>query len=315
MSSWSSYPSIFNLGHRAVSHLLDTTVNIEEKVDGSQFSFGLIEDKDSPGVYNLSVRSKGAIMYIEAPEKMFQHAVDTVKELEPLLHPGWTYRAEYLAKPKHNTLNYSRIPYKHLILFDVTTGDNEFLSYDDKQDEAARIGLEVVPLLFTGIPNLDDIRKLLEAESILGGQLIEGVVIKPFDYNIYGVDKKVLMGKFVSEAFKEIHSASWKEANPSRTDVIEVLANEFRTPARWNKAIMHLKEQGLIEDDPRDIGKILKEVVTDIGSDSMEEMKDRLFKYAWPQIKRKLTAGLPEWYKDELLKKQFNQCEEIVTNG
>lgn len=33
-----SYPSIFNLGHKAVKTLFDTEVLIKEKVDGSQFA-------------------------------------------------------------------------------------------------------------------------------------------------------------------------------------------------------------------------------------------------------------------------------------
>jgi hypothetical protein len=36
MNSWHSYPSIFTLGHSAISDLLDGPVCVEEKVDGSQ---------------------------------------------------------------------------------------------------------------------------------------------------------------------------------------------------------------------------------------------------------------------------------------
>src|SRR5690242_11376793 len=102
--SWHSYPSIFALGHRYVADLLTVPVLVEEKIDGSQFSFGIST------VGELAIRSKGAQMHIDAPEKMFQKAADTVKELKDVLTPGWTYRAEYLAKPKHNTLAYDRVP-------------------------------------------------------------------------------------------------------------------------------------------------------------------------------------------------------------
>ena len=67
MSSWNSYPSIFNLGHKAIQNLLTVDVNVEEKVDGSQFSFGLVEASPAdieaeflPG-YALKIRSKGVL--------------------------------------------------------------------------------------------------------------------------------------------------------------------------------------------------------------------------------------------------------------
>jgi hypothetical protein len=37
-----------------------------------------------------------------------------------------------------------------------------------------------------------------------------------------------------------------------------------------------------------------------------EEIRDRLYRFAWPHIRRKVTAGLPEWYKAELLRRQFD---------
>jgi ATP-dependent RNA circularization protein (DNA/RNA ligase family) len=36
-----SYPSIYALGHRAIRELFDGPVVVEEKIDGSQFSFGV----------------------------------------------------------------------------------------------------------------------------------------------------------------------------------------------------------------------------------------------------------------------------------
>jgi len=39
-----SYPSIYNLGHHAIATLLDAPVLVEEKVDGSQFSFEAFRD-------------------------------------------------------------------------------------------------------------------------------------------------------------------------------------------------------------------------------------------------------------------------------
>lgn len=306
MNSWHSYPSIFAIGHKALESLFDCDVLVEEKIDGSQFSFGVTEDGE------IRVRSKGAVMLADVPEKMFQRAVDSVRERLHLLTPGYTYRGEYLMKPKHNTLCYERIPAGHVMIFDVNTGHEEYMLRADKEVEAARIGLECVPLIFQGhINKLDEFRAFLDAVSVLGGNKVEGVVVKPADYRLYGPDKKTLMGKFVSEAFKESHAKEWKVSNPNKGDIVEQLKESYRSPARWHKAVQHLREAGTLEQSPRDIPALFKEVSTDIHKECAEEIKDALFKWAWPQIQRAATRGLPEWYKEELVKLQFRD-EEVA---
>lgn len=300
--SWHSYPSIYNLGHAAIKDLLTVPVYVEEKVDGSQFSACVEADGE------LLVRSKGKQMDADAPEKMFSLGVETVKSLKDKMTPGWTYRCEYLSKPKHNTLAYERAPNGHIILFDVNTDHEQYLSYEDKKTEAERLGLEVVPLLYSGVlDNIDFLNDLLDGVSILGGQKIEGVVIKPMDYAMFGRDKKVLMGKFVSPAFKEKHTKEWKNQNPSSNDVLGFIGQEYRTEARWEKAVNHLRDDGRLENSLRDIGNIMKEVPADIEKECIDEIKDRLWKWAWPHIRRKVTAGCPEWYKDRLAKSQFEE--------
>lgn len=308
--SWHSYPSIFALGHRAISSLLTVPVCVEEKVDGSQFSFGLFPTYDASGQRDggtvLRVRSKGAVLIPDAPEKMFTEAVETAQRLSPLLNLGWTYRGEYLKKPRHNGLAYDRIPAQHIILFDINSGHEVYLTQAEKRAEAERLGLECVPLIHEGvIAHIEDFRSYLTRESVLGGQPIEGVVVKPSGYDLFGPDKKVLMGKFVSEAFKEVQSKAWKADNPSAKDIVSMIGDSYTTPARWMKAVQHLRERGEIEDSPRDIGKLMKEVPTDIEKEAADEIRERLYAWAWPHIRRMVSRGLPEWYKDQLLKRQF----------
>jgi hypothetical protein len=310
MSSWSSYPSIYNLGHRAVKDLLTHSHVVEEKIDGSQFSFGKFEVDGPDGTYTeLRVRSKGAIMLVDAPEKMFAKGAETVKSIADQLHLNWTYRGEFLAKPAHNTLRYDRVPTGHIILFDVSTGDNEWLGLIDKHTEAARIGLECVPVLRTdgvgGQTTLEDMRKIIDnQQSILGGQLIEGVVIKPLG-ELYGPDKKTLMGKFVSERFKEAHKQAWKVTSPQSGDILEQLISTFKVEGRWLKAIQHLRDDGKLTDAPQDIPSLLNEIQRDLGQEEKDEITRKLWKWAWPHISRGVCKGFPEFYKDHLLKKQF----------
>lgn len=296
-TSWHNYPKVFALGHRAVNELFDGEVLVEEKVDGSQFSFGRFG-----GV--LRVRSHGKEMIADAPESLFKSAVGNVASLP--LHDGWTYRGECLTKPKHNTLKYDRVPTGNVILFDINTDHEEYLPYDQKQAEAERLGLEIVPLMYCGIvTSPEQVYGFLERQSILGGTKIEGVVIK--NYAKFGEDKKVLMGKYVSEAFKEEHKKVWGESNPTGKDIVAILIGMLKTDARWQKAVQHLREDGKLEDSPRDIGNLILAVKQDIKDECADEIKAVLYKWAIDHVIRGCVRGLPEWYKQRLLESQsFN---------
>lgn len=300
MTTINSYPNIFAVGHRYLSELLLGNVLVEEKVDGSQFSFGKFNGE-------LRCRSKGQQIDPNAPEKMFAKAVNTVKEIADKLQDGWTYRGEFLSKPKHNTLAYSRVPIGNIIIFDIMTAPETYLDYLPKKSECERIGLECVPkFMFGELLSLDTLKEFLDTESVLGGVKIEGVVVK--NYNRFGVDKKILLGKFVSESFKEIHGKDWKLRNPTHSDIKESIIESLKTEARWNKAVQHLRDSGSLEGSPRDIPLILKEINQDIIKECEVEIKELLFKWAWKDVSRGIIRGVPEWYKEQLAQSQFAVC-------
>lgn len=302
-TSWHSYCKIWNVGSSELANFFDEPVLIEEKVDGSQFSFGVFNGE-------IKARSKGKEIILDAPEKMFNKAIETIISLKGDLIDGYTYRGEFLSKPKHNALAYDRIPNSNIILFDINTGHETYMSYEDKVKEAKRLGLEVVPKIYEGmITSPEQLLSYMETISVLGGQKIEGVVIK--NYNKFGRDKKVLMAKHVSEAFKEVHKVSWKEANPKSGDILQILSAKYKTPSRWNKAIQHLKEAGHDVTSPKIIGSLIKEVQSDTHTECAQDIKEELFKWAWPQIQRQLVSGLPEYFKEELVKTQFTSVVDI----
>ena len=298
-----SYPQVFNLGHKAIVDLFKDPVVVQEKVDGSQFSFGKFVDHET---FEVKMRSKGCKVTPENPG-MFKLAADAVEARRDLLTPGYIYRSEFLAKPKHNVLAYDRVPKDNVILYDIQRGTGDFLSPVEMELEANRIELEVVPLLesiSSDVLKMEDFRDLLEKVSVLGGQKVEGIVIK--NYSRFGFDAKPLFGKYVSEKFKEVHAKEWKNQNPGGGDIIDLLTARFRSEARWQKAVQHLRERGELEDSPRDIGKLFKEVPVDLLKECKDEIMAILFDWAWKRrLSRSITAGLAEWYKDELAKAQF----------
>jgi hypothetical protein len=302
-SSWHAYGKIFSMGHAYVQNIFDDEVLIEEKIDGSQFSFGVFNGE-------LRARSKGMILDLNAPEKMFNKAIETIKTLQPLLLDGYTYRGEYLQKAKHNTLAYDRFPNNYIILFDISPSQETYLNYEDKCLEANRLGLEIVPCLYRGkVENVEQLKELLETMSILGSQKIEGFVVK--NYKKFGLDGHILMAKHVSEDFKEIHSNDWKERHPTQNDIITKLVTALKTPARWNKAIQHLKERGELTNTPKDIGGLIVEVQNDVIMECSDYIKEELFKWAVnnQNLLRQITNSLPQYYKDKLLESQFKGKE------
>lgn len=297
MNQLHSYPSVYQIGHKAIQDIFKSPVLIEEKCDGSQFSWGLLDGE-------LVCRSKGKQLLLDAPEKMFTKAVEAVRNMH--LTPNWVYRGEFLSTPKHNTLAYSRIPVNHLILFDINTGLEEYMTWEAKAEEAHRLGIEVVPMMYQGVvENFDMFQSFIERESVLGGCKVEGVVVK--NYTLFTQEKKVAMGKYVSEAFKEVHQKDWKQRNPTGRDFIETLIAEYATDARFQKAVQHLRESGLLEGSAKDIGLLIKEVPADILKECEQDIKEKLFKHFWSQISRGITRTVPEWYKQELARGSFNE--------
>lgn len=298
-----SYNKLYHLGNKAIDRIFETPVLVQEKVDGSQFSFMKVNNE-------IHCRSKGAVINVHAPEKMFTKAVEVVNEIKDLLNEGWIYRGEYLARPKHNTLFYDRTPKNHIALFDVDTGHNHFLDPESLKKEAERIGLESVPVFYQGmIDNYEMFRELLDkTQSFLGKVKIEGVVVK--NYQLFASDGNVMMGKFVSEEFKEIHQKEWKKTSPNNSDIVQQLIEKYSSKARWNKVIQHLRDDGILQNAPQDISVLLKELSKDVLEDAEEDIKNALFKWAWPRIARSISRGFPEYYKEYLLKESFNNEDE-----
>lgn len=301
MSNWHSYPKIYNVGHKYLEMLFADEIVIQEKVDGSQFSFGEFNGR-------LLVRSRGVEMDVDEPEKMFSLICEYVKSIRGQLTQGVTYRGEYLSKKQHNTLIYDRVPQNYFVLFDIEVAEQYYADRAQLEYEAQRLGFDVVPEYWRGPGkemNPERLKAFMEQISFLGGPKVEGVVIK--NYHQYGPDKKALFGKIVSDDFKEAHGLEWNSKNPCPADFHAELGQRYCTIARWQKAVQHLKEKGEYTQTPADIGKLFKEINEDVLAERKAEIMEALFAHAWSKISKQIVLGMPEWYKEELLKAQFNK--------
>ena len=294
------YSKIYNLTHREVKGYLQDECIVEEKIDGSQFSFGIFD-----GTLRIFSRNR-EISRGDVP-KMFRNSVQGVCDAhdEFGLREGWTYRGEALQSGHHNTLKYDRAPKGHVIIFEIDAGRQDLLEYPDKYEEAQRIGLETVPMLYSGLVTQEVLTNLMKMKPYLGGDTIEGVVIKRMRHNtLYGVDKKVLLAKYVSNDFKERHIKNWNKDKVAKKEIPTVIAQQFATEARFEKALQYLKEtdQYEVENPLRNIPLIINRVWQDIEEEEEQTMKDQLYNQFKRDIRKRVSSPIPIWFKGKLEK-------------
>lgn len=303
------YPKIWQVGHRAVDGIFNSPVVVQEKVDGSQLSFGKIDGR-------LYVKSKGQMIVDGAKsvdgitvDGMFKRAVETLGSLFSDLPDDVIFRGEYLNKPKHNVLMYDRVPTNNIVVFDAqsATSDKSAFVAHGALTPNTYVPFDVVPTFHDGpVSSIEELFSFLERESYLGGPKIEGVVIKNYDrYTAFG---DPMFAKYVSEKFKEQHGTTWKNVNPGSANVVANLIEVHRTEARWQKAVQHLRESGRLKDDPADIGPLMGELAADFIAECKDSVMDELWKRFGKDVVRGVQRGFAEWYKEQLATSAFGEA-------
>lgn len=298
-----AFPKIFHIGEPYIEKLFDNEVEITSKIDGSMLVYGRVDGE-------LQIRSKGTRIFPENVPKMFIEGVNYVLSIEDKIPNNTVFYTEYLQKPKHNVLCYSRVPKNHMALFGVSDENQNFVKdYRELQKYAEMIDIEVVPLLYEGyIKSADELTKFLETESALGNTKVEGIVVKNYHqpFLLGGQPIPIMMGKLVREDFKEVHRKTWNSENTSKGRW-ELFKESYRTEARWQKAVQHLREMNELENSPRDIGKLIKEVQNDIIEEEKENIKNFLWQEYGQELLRYSTKGCAEWYKKYLAEKALEK--------
>ena len=294
MSELKAFPKIHALGTKYVDSIFEQPVEVTEKVDGSQFVFGKIDGE-------LKFRSKGAQIFLDDTNKMFRAAVDSVLNMD--VPDDSVFYCEYLQKPKHNILAYSRVPKGNLILFGASDPARETLCNGHKglQLHADRLGIECVPLLFYGMTSAEEVLAMMDRDSVLGDQKIEGLVVKNYKDTWIG-DRiyPVMAAKYVSEKFKEVHNKVWG-SEKTHIGKWQSFKDSYHTEARWMKAVQHLRDNGNLTCEPKDIGRLIQEVKSDIKEEEIDAIKSFLWREFGEELLRQSTTGLPEWYKQQLV--------------
>ena len=299
-----SFPKILQLGDpRVVEQLATGVVDITEKVDGSLFSFGLSYEDE------LQYRSKGQdLTNNPSPQKLFLPAIagvlDRTALIGSILKPGEWVFGETLSSPHHNTLSYERVPKDNFIVFGYFN-QNGWANIEEVQVIASKLGYEVVPHIYSGpMPSLPTIEQLLTAGSVLGKELIEGVVVRHRSafWAGFGSEPSPVLVKYVRPEFKERNSATWEGVKTSSSGKVELILEGYRTEARWNKAIQHLWDNDQLQGRMQDMPLLVQEVEKDVVLECEAEIKEAIWKAVRKDLMRTVNRGLAEHYKMELAK-------------
>lgn len=297
MSKTAAFPKILHIGDKQIESLFDGEVEITEKVDGSQLGFGKVDGE-------LFVRSKGKEQDLDDPDMMFIQAVEYIKTIEDRIPDNMTFYGEYLQKPKHNTLAYDNIPKHHIALFGVYDSvTREHFGMDVIAEWAEKLDVDTVPLIYKGTCSPEFVLGLVkERVSYLGGHKIEGVVVKAYKPWMFlgQLPQTVMSGKYVTEEFKEVHVKNWKKENTGKGK-LEVAMAQYKSEARWNKAVQHLRDNGELTGTPKDIGPLIKEIRRDVTEEEKEAIKATLWSIYQNDFLATATNGFPQFYKEQIL--------------
>lgn len=286
----------------------DGRVEITEKVDGSQMAFGFLDGE-------MCVRSRGAVIYPDNVQSLFAPAMNYLFQIDQDIaaeFPNHVFYGETLAKPKHNTITYGRVPRGFIMLFGMRKPDGSFATRSELADAADSLGLDVAPLIFSGpaaeAKALVEGTDLMTRTSYYGNSRIEGFIVRNLDVRpvLAGRERAFLAVKYVSDAFKELNKATWTKENTGKGR-LETFLEEFAAPARWLKALQRAEEQGTLTNTAHDIGPLLKSIQGDVLREEEAYIKQRLFDIFKCDIARKSTHGFPEWLKARMLAKETGQ--------
>lgn len=273
---------------RSIEYLDDSIdlskCEITEKIDGSQISWELIDGQ-------LTVYGKNTQIYPsdQPVQKVYKSAVTHLISIKEILLPNFVYYGEALATPRHNAIKYDRIPENHIMLW-------------AGHDKIANEWLPVPSLTYHAINQLK-VEPPYEINgnnlSILGGDVIEGVV-----YSFISPDGQTITKfKAVSPEFKEVKAAlkdRKRDMKGCKTDIWAEFKARFKTQARWDKAIQHLRDDGKLTNTESDIGSLFKEVMQDIINEESFAIQEFFNKTFRKELLKGATDGLADYYKQFL---------------
>lgn len=276
---------------------------IQEKIDGSQMSFGFVGD-------TLSFFNKGKI--IKSGNKIFNKAMMMISEIQNKLDSTLIYHCEVVQKKKHSTVLYNRTPEYYIILYDLQekSEGGRFFSYKKLIKEAERVGLECTQVLYD-----NKIEKSDESPISIGSKLIseiengniqsclggtpEGIVIKHNNFYDENLKRTLpLKYKMVTSKFRE--EIGLKQKKQISDNFLENLGLNYNVVARFRKAVYRLRDsETLSENKTENLDKLIAELDCDFDKEYENIIKSYLWCEYRDGIIKSSRTDFVSWYKTQ----------------
>lgn len=291
------YTHITNLAYSRLLTDYKGPIVVTEKIHGTNCRFGVVKDKHDNWTFRIGGRNNwyfsrkldeldrpetpdeagygfGMVGWFLAIPKFPEKVVDRWRLLGGAGY--YVVYGEFYGGNIQKNVNYSNK--KQFAAFDVKTPDKTYWPLEDAQNEVAALGLEYVPVLYTGSDYTTELlTKLRDQPSEIakrhGNESIsEGIVIKPIATPVYDHRGERLIAKYKSPEFTERKSTKSKQTISSE-ELAEVqsFVDEFFTDNRWTHICQIAESDYNLRIEPKSIGQLIKLMNEDIYRESEKE--------------------------------------------
>lgn len=265
------FMDVVRLGHKTTLGVLSEGDNIiiQEKLDGANSSFRRDEDAIRAFSRNHELSEENTLNGFY----QFAQALDAEKLLE-----GVIYFGEFLNPHKVKYPEYQ----KQFFLYDIfNTFTNEYVNFSMVRDEARRLNLNLIPVLYEGEYQSFEHLQSFVGKTMLGGRLGdeeigEGIICKNVNYvNRFGNQVYV---KLVTDAFREVQKQKAPKDPKIELTQEQVFVNQTVTAPRVEKFLHKFVDEGILDEHYgiEDMGTILKNMNTRIKEDIIKEESELL---------------------------------------
>lgn len=278
-------PNLYRTESQEIFNLEEVVVT--EKIDGTNFSFGLVNGEPRMNSRNNQVWGvkKEALQpfhnvdfdgsgFVSAfMEEFGLNFFDLLREYDNLLIYG-----EFYGQGVQNRVNYG--PEKKFTFFDAyDLNKRAWLSYNEFVELTRLLGLPTVPKLYIGPPKLSVFERLLNQDSKLGidngvaqsPNLQEGIVIKGLNGETNKWGERIIT-KYKQERFSEIRKTTKKKKEFSQEENslvahAEYVCEKYLTEGRLDNCLEKLRAQNV----PVQI-TAMRKVISYLQEDVLSEM-------------------------------------------
>lgn len=296
--SFKKYPKVHRLGKEETEGILEGTVHIEEKIDGSNVSIWFEEGAIQVGTRNQRITEgfNGFVQYVQ------EHpTLTTLFERYPhiRLYGEWLVR---------HTISYKETNYKQFYLFDVCSRTPETDADPEAREEfwpriavhqlAKDYDLRIPEYHGEFVnPSVETIMQFVGKSTL--GEEGEGVVLKnPQFRDKFGNHN---YAKIVTEKFKENNGVTFGGNNKHSDTYWEMyIVNKYMTLARIEKCMNKIQPTVDHKLDMADIPRIANTAYHDMLTEEIWEIAKKVGTVDFKALKRVAMKKAVQIYKDLL---------------